>query len=180
MPVLPTAPVPTAVSVDPTVGRGEGSRHADTTLENPQQSAGWAEIRPAPGSCAGSIRLSCGLTAEVCLTLVALQVRVRYKQTLLGAGWVVIQPRVAGEVEAERALVADPVSEAPCCALVREDGGLDPLPSPGTASLIACRRGTPGRSRPGGRRAGGRRGRAVGRRRDRRNASRPRSCFNVL
>jgi ABC-type polysaccharide/polyol phosphate export permease len=67
-----------------------------TTLDiEPHPAEGWTEVRPATGFLRGLDPAELWAYREVCLTLAARQVRVRYKQTLLGAGWVVIQPLVA-------------------------------------------------------------------------------------
>jgi lipopolysaccharide transport system permease protein len=55
----------------------------------------WTEIRPATGLFRGLKARELWAYRDVALTLAARQVRVRYKQTVLGVGWVAIQPLVA-------------------------------------------------------------------------------------
>ena len=54
----------------------------------------WTEIRPATGPFRGFDLREVWDYREVALTLAARQVRVRYKQTVFGIGWVAIQPLV--------------------------------------------------------------------------------------
>lgn len=55
----------------------------------------WTEIRPATGLLRGLDPRELWAYREVSLTLAARQLRVRYKQTVLGIAWVAIQPLVA-------------------------------------------------------------------------------------
>jgi lipopolysaccharide transport system permease protein len=59
------------------------------------RSDAWTEIRPATGLLRGLDLAEVWAYREVALTLAARQLRVRYKQTVLGVGWVVIQPLAA-------------------------------------------------------------------------------------
>jgi lipopolysaccharide transport system permease protein len=60
-----------------------------------QPAPDWTEIRPATGLFRHLEPRELWAYRDVALTLAARQLRVRYKQTVLGVGWVVIQPLVA-------------------------------------------------------------------------------------
>lgn len=66
--------------------------------DRPDDGTGWTEIRPATGLLRGLDVAEAWAYREVALTLAARQIRVRYKQTLLGVGWVVVQPLVAATI----------------------------------------------------------------------------------
>jgi ABC-type polysaccharide/polyol phosphate export permease len=73
-----------------------GIGSVSTTSDIPRRTAAaWTEIRPATGLLRGLDMAEVWAYREIALALAARQVRVRYKQTLLGVAWVVIQPLVA-------------------------------------------------------------------------------------
>lgn len=79
--------------------RHHGTRGTQGRLRSPGRRdgrrSGWTEIRPATGALRGLDLREVWDYREVALTLAERQIRIRYKQTLFGIGWVAIQPLVA-------------------------------------------------------------------------------------
>jgi homopolymeric O-antigen transport system permease protein len=76
------------------VGESSGGIAAPRRDDHAEQPS-WTEIRPPKRFFEGIDAREVWAYREVALTLASRQVRVRYKQTVLGVGWVAIQPLVA-------------------------------------------------------------------------------------